>query len=127
MLKFLASAALALSALPAFAADAEGAACVEKNPSGGDIRVITCALPAGGAHRLTANFGGGHDDTSASLTATLDGEATECAPDSKTKLFGEDGDVSLHCSIGVADKPRTLVVTVLFSHAWYRDFRLAAE
>ena len=137
MRRFLLSMTLALAVTPLLArapADAPAtdpvATCREVNPSGGDIRVLTCRLPAGRAHRLAVNFGGGHDDTSASMSATLDGLATECEPGSKLRLFGEDGDVSLHCRIG-ADAtpaaPRTLVVTVLWSHAQYRDFALTAE
>ena len=133
MLKSLACAAFALSALPALAATPAAASapatatgCSETNPYGGDMRVITCTLPAGQARTLTARFGGGHDDTAASLTATLDGQSTDCDAGSKMKLFGEDGDVSLHCRIAAATTPRTLVVTVLFTHAWYRDYLFAA-
>jgi len=104
--------------------------CDAVNPSGGDIRVLTCRLTAGRAHRLAVNFSGGHDDTSAAMSATLDGQATDCEPGSKLRLFGEDGDVSLHCRIGAdaaTAAPRTLVVTVLWSHAQYRDFALTSE
>jgi hypothetical protein len=133
MLKFLLPVAIALSAPLAAAADstpAGAAACSETNPSGGDIRVVTCRFPAGRTHRFTARFGGGHDDTSASLAATLDGRATDCDVDSKMRLFSEDGDVSLHCRVtagGDAAGVHTLVVTVLWSHAQYRDFVFATE
>ena len=132
MLKFLLSVALALSAPLAVAAGstpADAPACTETNPSGGDIRVVTCRFPAG-PHRFTARFGGGHDDTSASLGATLDGQATDCDAGSKMRLFAEDGDVSLHCRVtaaGDAASVHTLVVTVLWSHAQFRDFAFAAE
>jgi len=136
MHKFLAFAALACSLGSVSAAQAgdEAApdlapACTERNPTGGDIRIVSCTLPPGRAHRLTFRFGGGHDDTSASLDARLDGQPTKCDAGSKTSLFGEDGDVSLHCGIAAGDgtAPRTLVVTVLWSHAQYRDFLVAAE
>ena len=133
MLKFLLPVAVALSAPLAAASDpspAGAAACSETNPSGGDIRVVTCRFPAGRAHRFTARFGGGHDDTSASLAATLDGQATDCDAGSKMRLFAEDGDVSLHCRVtaaGTAGGAHTLVVTVLWSHAQYRDFVFSAE
>jgi hypothetical protein len=133
MLKFLLPVALALSAPLAAASDstpAGAAACGETNPSGGDIRIVACRFPAGRPHRFTARFSGGHDDTSASLAATLDGQATDCDPDSKMRLFAEDGDVSLHCRVtaaGAASGVHTLVVTVLWSHAQYRDFVFAAE
>ena len=137
MLKFLLPAAVTLASLPACAAPAESGPapiaapeCSAVNPSGGDIRVVTCRFPAGRPHRFTARFGGGHDDTSASLTASLDGQATECDADSKMRLFGEDGDVSLYCRVtagGAAQVAHVLVVTVLWSHAQYRDFVLVAE
>ena len=137
MLKFLLPAAVALATLPACAAagapeptPVAAPGCTEVNPSGGDIRVVTCRFPAGHPHRLTARFGGGHDDTSASLAATLDGESTPCDTGSKMSLFGEDGDVSLHCRIaapGDASRVHVLVVTVLWSHAQYRDVVFAME
>ncbi|MEO5686323.1 MAG: hypothetical protein ABIR54_03105 [Burkholderiaceae bacterium] len=139
MLKFLLplAASVALAAQPALAGPAAAepapvaeALCTSVNPFGGDMRVVTCRVPAGRAHRFTANFGGGHDDTSATLSATLDGQATNCDADSKMSLFGEDGDVSLRCRVAAGDATsgvRTLVVTVLWSHAQYRNFVFAAE
>ena len=137
MLKFLIPAALALAQAPSIAVQPASApeaggtpACTLGTATGGDIRIVTCTLPADRMHRLTVNFRGGHDDTSASLSATLDGRPANCDAHSKTSLYGEDGDVSLHCRIaapsdGVAK--HTLVVTVLWSHAQYRDFAFAAE
>ena len=137
MLKFLVSVALAVSGDAPHAAQADAAprpgdvaACSPSNPTGGDIRVVTCTLPGGRPHRLTVNFVGGHDDTSASLSATLDGQPANCDAGSKTSLFGEDGDVSLHCRITAASgavAEHALVVTVLWSHAQYRDFVFVAE
>jgi len=125
--------AASIVAMPACAADAvpaEPGTCTSSNATGGDIRVVTCTLAGDRAYRFTARFGGGHDDTSASLAATLTGQPTPCEAGSKTSLFGEDGDVALECRIGAAKDAtagRTLVVTVLWSHAWYRDFALVAE
>jgi hypothetical protein len=138
MPKFLLPAALALSAVHVLAAapgdvapaSADPAPCTASNPTGGDIRIVTCTLPAGRPHRFSARFGGGHDDTSASLSATLDGQPTTCDADSKMRLFGEDGDVALHCRItaaGDAAALHTLVVTVFWSHAQYRDFAFHPE
>ena len=137
MLKFLLPVAVALAAHPACAAPAASGPvpvaapeCSAVNPSGGDIRVVTCRFAAGRPHRFTARFGGGHDDTSASLTASLDGQATECDAGSKMRLFGEDGDVSLYCRVTAGDAAQVahvLVVTVLWSHAQYRDFVFVAE
>lgn len=137
MLNLLVSVALALIAgLPAEAQAGvmpnpdDAAGCIATNPTGGDIRVLTCAVTSSRMHRVTVNFGGGHDDTSASLRVTLDGRPADCDAGSKASLFGEDGDVSLHCRIRVgsdADVQHTLVVTVLWSHAQYRDFVFSAE
>ena len=115
---------------PAAALPADAPACTASTATGGDIRVLTCALTAGRPYRLTANFSGGHDDTSASLAATLDGQPVDCEADSKTRLFGEDGDVSLHCRIRAGGDPapaHVLVVTVLWSHAQFRDFTYGAD
>lgn len=137
MRKFLVPAALACGVLSTVAAEAappigtgDAVACIADNPTGGDIRIVTCTMPAARVHRFTVDFSGGHDDTSASISATLDGQPKACEDGSKTSLFGEDGDVSLNCRIHAADRAiamHTLVVTVLWSHAQYRDFVFAAE
>ena len=137
MLNLLVPAALALIASLPVGAQAgvmpkpdDAAGCIASNPTGGDIRVLTCAMASSRTHHLTVNFGGGHDDTSASLSVTVDGRPADCDAGSKTSLFGEDGDVSLHCRIRVGsdvDARHTLVVTVLWSHAQYRNFVFSAE
>jgi hypothetical protein len=105
----------------------------ESTTFGGDHRDIKCPLTASGAtqsFRFKANFSGGHDDTSARMTATLDGAPLACAQGSKTSLFGEDGDVSLECRFaleGKAGTSRILGVTLLWSHAQYTDFALASD
>ena len=97
-----------------------------------DIRRIECAIerhdPPG--IKLTANFSGGHDDTMASLTATLNGAPMTCAPGSKTSLMGEDGDVSLHCKVALPATPATrslLQVDVKWHHAEYTGFELSSD
>ena len=137
MLKSLIPAVMALNALPCLAqtaasrpGPASAEPCVISSATGGDVRVVTCTLAAGRAYRLTARFRGGHDDTSASLTTRLDDRAVDCEPGSKVSLFGEDGDVELYCRVSAARDPdatRTLVATVLWSHAQYRDVILSAE
>lgn len=137
MWKFLRPALLAALALPCCAEDAppspasaEASPCSLSEATGGDIRVVTCSLAAGHAYLLRVNFRGGHDDTSASLDARVEGRPVDCGASGKTTLFGEDGDVELHCRIGAASDPlarRRLVATVLWSHAQYRDFVLSAE
>lgn len=137
MLKSLIPAVMALTVLPCTAQPAasrpepsSAEPCTISKATGGDIRVVTCTLAPGRSYRLTARFSGGHDDTSASLTASLDGQAADCESGSKVSLFGEDGDVELYCRVSAASEPdakRTLVVTVLWSPAQYRDVILSAE
>jgi len=137
MLKSLIPVVMALTVLPCVAQTAasrpepaSAEPCTISKATGGDIRVVTCALAAGRSYRLTARFSGGHDDTSASLTARLDGRPVDCEAGSKVSLFGEDGDVELYCRVSAArdtDATRTLVTTVLWSHAQYRDVILSAE
>jgi hypothetical protein len=103
--------------------------CASQSP-GGDLRNISCTLnaPSAGRHfRFKVDFSGGHDDTMASMTLTLDGAPLACEPGSKTQLMGEDGDVSLECAFSVPDAaraPRELTVLVKWSHAQYTDFAL---
>lgn len=105
----------------------------ESTTFGGDHRAIKCPLKASAADqrfRFKANFSGGHDDTNARMTATLDGAPLACAKGSKTSLFGEDGDVSLECRFaidGKAGAAHVFGVTLLWSHAQYTDFELASD
>ncbi len=124
------------TAAPAWAAPAEpgqeNTACTAESP-GGDFIQFSCPLPArSGAQRwrFKAEFSGGHDDTSASMTVTLDGSPFTCAAGSKTKLFGEDGKVSLVCHIRVTSPSTTrqvIGVALLWSHAQYVRTELVAE
>ena len=96
--------------------------CAAKT-EGGDLIDFTCPLVASGGsqvYRLRADFGGSHDDTSASLKATLDGAALECDDGSKLASFGEDGDVRLECRFRVKGQKgttRLLAINLLWSHA----------
>jgi hypothetical protein len=116
---------------PVAAAAASKLQCEAQTP-GGDLRSITCPLNAAAAPRrlrFKVDFSGGHDDTMASMTLSLDGQALACEPGSKTQLMGEDGDVSLECRFSVpagADTRRVLRASVKWSHAQYTDFDLAA-
>lgn len=100
---------------------------------GGDHRDFQCPLHASAttrSYRFKANFSGGHDDTSAKMTATLDGLPLACENGSKTSLFGEDGDVSLECRFSIAEgagNKHVLGVTLLWSHAQYTDFELRSD
>lgn len=105
----------------------------ESRAPGGDTRDIECPLnPTGTRQRFgfKTNFSGGHDDTTASMTATLDGLPLACEEGSKTSLMGEDGDVSLKCNFSVTGKPGTkliLRVTLSWRHAQYTDFEFYSE
>lgn len=105
----------------------EALAC-ESEKAGGDLLEVTCPLDASGItqnFQFKVNFLGGHDDTMASMTATLDGLPLSCAEDSKTRLMGEEGAVSLHCRFSMAKDTGTrhlLKVRIEWSHAQYADF-----
>lgn len=63
---------------------------------------LRCPWPANTPGlRLEAHFSGSHDDTTATLAATLDGAPVACAAGSKTAIDGQDeGDVTLSCQLG---------------------------
>ena len=96
------------------------------------LREVECVVPPEKdlrRWRFQAHFSGGHDDTEASMTLTLDGRALTCDPGSKTSLMGEDGEVSLECRFtadALATRPRKLVATVKFHHAEYTGADLSA-
>jgi hypothetical protein len=100
----------------------------ETRPRTGEVLIIECRLPASGparAFRLRANFSGSHDDTSASLTATLDGQALTCEAGSKTALMGEDGDVSLNCGFpltAMSAGERVFKARLAWRHAEFTDY-----
>ena len=126
------AAAAAAAALAAGAPGEENSACESQTP-GGDFVQFSCLLPARGSEqrwRFKADFAGGHDDTSASMTLVLDDAPLNCEAGSKTRLFGEDGDVSLVCRFrvrGVAGARPVLAVTLLWSHAQYVRTELVVE
>ncbi len=110
----------------------ENTACESVSP-GGDFVQFTCALAVSAKNRywrFKADFAGGHDDTSASMTLTLDDAPLDCLEGSKTRLFGEDGNVSLVChfrTLGTSGRPPTLGVSLLWSHAQYVRTELVEE
>jgi hypothetical protein len=115
------------------AAQGEPQSRCEEPPAPGDRRDIACKLSASATPRqmrFTANFSGSHDDTMASMSATLDGAALACDAGSKTDLMGEDGDVSLHCRftlVAPAGAERELKVALAWRHAQYTGFELEAD
>lgn len=110
-------------AWPSGAHAAETVVTCAAQTEGGDLINFTCPLVASGAsqlYRLRADFEGSHDDTSASLKATLDGAPLECDLGSKLASEGEDGDVRLECRFrvnGNKGTTRLLAITLLWSHA----------
>ena len=125
-------AARAAVAIAAGVPGEENSACQSQSP-GGDFVQFSCPLPASlteGHWRFRAYFAGGHDDTSASMAPTLDDAALDCDAGSKTRLFGEDGDVILECRFrvpGSAGPSPVLGVALLWSHAQYVRTELVAE
>ena len=106
--------------------------CASTGGSGGS-RKVECRLDVSdgaASYRFLARFSGGHDDTVASLEAALDAALDPCGPGSKTYLVGEDGDVSLQCTIAPLDRaagPKVLPVVVRWSHAEFVGFELVRE
>ena len=118
----------AFSLAPAFARSA-AVSCEEEaiNPERTDVRCSLASDQASQGYRLEVHFSGGHDDTSASLSATLNGVPLTCGPDSKIKLFGEDGEVSLWCDfeVGASDGPvHRFEGVIAYRHAQYSGARL---
>ena len=115
---------------PSLAAGHAKASC-ESQALTFDSKEIKCSLRASDDKqhfRLTVNFSGGHDDTSAAMTVSLNGEPLACEPGSKTRLMAEDGDVSLICLFSIAEgSARTFVLrsVVSWKHAEYTSFDLA--
>lgn len=122
------SSAVAVEPPPA----SSGPACTESSP-GYDAREVVCRFSkahSGGRFEFRASFSGGHDDTSARLEPFIDDSPLVCDEGSKTRLFAEDGDVSLWCTFPVGDlaqKERVLKVVIRWSHAEYVGFGLAAK
>lgn len=101
--------------------------------AGWDRHEYRCPLTANGTEqrfRFKADFSGGHDDTEASIAFTLDGVPLACGQGSKTRLFGEDGDISLECQLaltGPAGTVRLLGATVKFRHAEFVAVELSSR
>lgn len=105
----------------------------ESLAAAGDTRDISCPLNASGTlqrFRFKANFSGGHDDTIASMTPSLDGVPLACEEGSKTSLMGEEGDVNLECKFSITQSAGTdhvLTVALSWGHALYTDFELDSD
>ncbi|WP_083748580.1 hypothetical protein [Pelomonas sp. KK5] len=117
------------AAAPAQAAAAAPGRC-EAPDTPGDYRDVVCPLTAQPQRlRFVARFSGGHDDTQAWLTASLDGVELSCAPGSKPRLIGEDGDVFIDCllPLNASPAPRRLEIALKWSHAQYTGIELLSE
>jgi hypothetical protein len=134
LLKTLVLQALAVGAVAATPAAAPAAGVAEKTqcessrPEYGDTMQVTCALRASaapGKFKFEVRFLGGHDDTRASLSATLNGKPLTCEEGSKPQLEGEFGEVSIHCQFSSQDA-HELKVDVQWHHAQYADYLLEA-
>lgn len=102
----------------------------ESQTAGGDARDFTCPLISSGTSqhfRFKADFSGSHDDTTMSMTATLNGEPLTCEKGSTTSRRFEDGDVSLDCRFSTTGTARVLGVALIWSHAQYVDFEFSAD
>jgi hypothetical protein len=139
------SAALIALALPSLAL-AEGTStttatqrplpCESQTPRP-ERRDIRCALSTTASttasaqrYRFKAHFSGSHDDTTASLTPTLDGKPLACDASSKTQTEGEEGDVSLECRFSITQSgsaAQAFRVVLAWHHAQYMAFELMPE
>ena len=93
---------------------------------------VRCPWPASApALRFEAHLAGSHDDTSATLVATLHDAPLACAAGSKTRLDGEEeGDVTLSCHLvapPAAGSTTEVRFLVRWYHARYGGFTVRAE
>lgn len=125
-------AALAPAGAQAQPAVAQASGC-ESKTNGGDLVVYSCPLVAKEAaqrYKFVANFGGSHDDTKLSISATLNGAPVVCAPGSKASSRYEDGDISLDCRLelkAAAGSRHLLAVKVQWYHAQLHEVQFASE
>ena len=122
----------AVGLAPASALAAIPVRCEEEaiNPERTEVRCTLASDQATRRYRLEVRFSGSHDDTSASLSATLNGIPLSCGPNSKTKLFGDDGEVSLWCDfeVGASGEPsHRLEGVIAYRHAQYGGTRLLPQ
>jgi hypothetical protein len=117
-----------LAAATALAAN-DAPHCESTRPQFGDGMEVQCALRESDTprkFRFEIRFTGGHDDTKASLSATLNGKPLTCDEGSKTKLFAEEGEVGIDCyfSSERIKGAQELKVSVEWHHAQYSEHKL---
>jgi hypothetical protein len=105
--------------------------CESQRPQYGDTMQVQCVLRASDTprkFRFEVRFLGGHDDTRASLNATLNGQPLTCEEGSRPLIEGlpdeQWGEVSIHCQFS-SPGAQELKVDVVWSHAQYSEFVLA--
>lgn len=104
--------------------------CVSEPGLGGvdDVQCAIASAPAVRTLRFKADFVGSHDDTVLAMTTKLDDTALVCDDRSKTRLVGEDGEVSLDCGFtlpaGVAAR---FGAHVTYHHAQYIGKALTSQ
>ena len=129
MLSFpLAKAARVLAAvqltLTAALSHAAGPLPCQGRQTGPGTAQLSCAVDAPAANaplRFSARFGGVHDDSSASVEASVDGVALPCDAGSVPRFAGEDSGETLVCRMSIAVPPggaaRQLLLRVNWHHA----------
>lgn len=93
---------------------------------------VRCPWPASApALRFEARLAGSHDDTAATLVATLQGAPLTCEAGSKTRIDGEaEGDVTLSCHLTAppaAGRATEVRFLVRWYHARYDGFTVRTE
>lgn len=120
---------LAALAVPAAAAPAAPPACIALAKTWQSIE-LACPLEAvtPQRYRFSARFSGSHDDTTLSLTPSLDGEPLACDVGSRTDSSGEDGDIVLECRFALTQTAagNALRVRMKWYHATYEGHAFAA-
>ncbi|WOB06003.1 hypothetical protein [Piscinibacter gummiphilus] len=93
---------------------------------------VRCPWPADAPRlRFEAHFAGSHDDTTATLVATVNGTPLTCAAGSKTSIDGQDeGDVTLTCTLTAPPLARGAThvrFELRWHHARYGGFAVRVE
>ncbi len=124
---------LAIAALASITAAPQAHAACQAEGARHDRIEVRCSWPAGarGLH-FEAHFAGSHDDTAASLIASLNDTPLACAAGSKTTLDGqEEGDATMSCRLTAVPvstgTPTTLRFQLRWHHARYTGFDVRVE
>lgn len=129
LLTSLAAHAVALGAVAGPQVANDAAQCEYTRSQYGEGMEVQCTLRESAKprkFRFEIRFTGGHDDTKAWLSATLNGKPLTCDEGSKTKLFAEEGEVGIDCyfSSEQVKGAQELKVSVEWHHAQYSEHAL---